>query len=616
MKFIAVISIRIRLPFVLVLCGEFSLALCLLAAGCGRAKPPAESKPVAVQPIVASQGEQSTQRLPPPKLRPPRPGGVNLVDVTDQSGVTFEHTDGGSGSLYIVQTVVAGLSLFDYDNDGLVDLYFLNGAPTPGVHYDPPPRNELWRNNGNWTFTNVTDGAGVGDTGYGLGVVSGDFDNDGDQDLYVNNFGPNVFYRNNGDGTFTDVTTRAGVGCDLFGAGAAFLDIEADGDLDLYVANYVDFAYERNIVERIGERVFSAGPSSYPPQPDVLFRNNGDGTFTDISRESGIATIPGPAMGLVCADYDDDRDTDIFICCDNAANQLWRNDGTGKFEDVAFTAGVAYDLEGGTNGNMGVTCGDYDNDGRLDFYVTTFSGELSVLYRNTGNGFFTDMAQPSLSAVSTISHAKWGTTLSDFDHDGDRDLFVACGHFWIDARYIADRTDVCVPNALLENQGDGTFRDISLESGNGMGIVASSKGAGFDDLDNDGDLDVVVLNANGKPSILRNDIETERKSVQIDLRAVKTNRDGVGARVKVVAGGREQIAEVHRGQGYQSSYGDRLHFGLGDAAKVSRIEVRWIGGEVEIIDDPPDSPFLLIREGGDCEPAGSANKSPVGDSPR
>jgi hypothetical protein len=581
--------------------------LCLLFVGCGdnspnATGPNAASPPVTTQPTASPQRDEPAPRLPPPKLVPPQPGGINLVDVTEQSGITFVHTDGGTGSLYIVQTVVAGLALLDYDNDGFVDVYFLNGAPTPGAHYDVPPRDELWRNNGDWTFTNVTEQAGVGETGYGLGVVSGDYDNDGDQDLYVNNFGPNVFYRNNGDGTFTDETAGSGTGCDLCGAGAAFLDIEADGDLDLYVANYVDFAYERNIVERIGQRVYSAGPRSYRPQADLLFRNNGDGSFTDISRESGIGLVPGPSMGLVGADYDDDGDTDVFVCCDNAPNLLWRNDGRGQFEEVAFAAGVAFDLEGKASGNMGVTCEDYDNDGRLDFYVTTFSEDLSVLYRGTGGGFFTDMARSSRSAVSTISHAKWGTTLSDFDHDGDRDLFVACGHFWIDARYVNDRTDVCVPNALLENLGDGTFRDVSLESGNGLGIVASSKGAGFDDLDNDGDLDVVILNANGRPSILRNDIETIRRSVQVVLRGKNANRDGVGCRVKVITGEREQIAEVHRGQGYQSGYGNRLHFGLGDAAKVDRLEVRWLGGGVDIIDNPPAAPFLEIAEGSGAGP--------------
>ncbi|MCI0357654.1 MAG: CRTAC1 family protein [Planctomycetaceae bacterium] len=582
------------------------IALALGAAactGCGRTEPSAGRQAAASQAAGEKTPNDAPAPLPPlipPPLIPPQPGGIHLTDVTASTGISFAHTDGGVGSLYIVQTVVAGLALLDYDNDGFVDIYFLNGAPTPGARFDKPPHNELWRNNGDWTFTNVTDRAGVGDTGYGLGVVSGDFDNDGDQDLYVNNFGPSVLYRNNGDGTFSDVTSASGTLCDECGAGAVFLDIEGDGDLDLYVANYVDFAYERNIVERIGERVFSAGPAAYRSEPDVLLRNNADGTFTDISRESGIAQVPNASMGLVGADYDDDGDTDIFVCCDNAANQLWRNSGAGRFEEVGFAAGVAYDLEGGTNGNMGVTCEDYDNDGRLDFYVTTFSGELSVLYRNTGGGFFTDMARPSQSAVSTISHAKWGTTLSDFDHDGDRDLFVACGHFWIDTRYIDDRTDVKVPNALLENLGSGTFRDISRRCGDGLAIVASSKGAGFDDMDNDGDLDAVILNANDKPSILRNDLQTPRKSVQIVLRGRGANREGVGARVKVVVDGREQISEVHRGQGYQSGYGNRLHFGLGEG-RLTRIEVRWIGGQTDIIEDPPDAPLLLVTEGGHCQ---------------
>lgn len=589
-----------------------ALALCLASAGCprpsghpapapagtsGTASPPANptAPPVASPPRAAN-------RWPQGELIPPEPGQINLVDVTPATGITFEHTDGGGGSLYIVQTVVAGLVLFDYDNDGFVDIYFLNGAPNPGVQYSAAPRNELWRNNGDWTFTNVTDAAGVGDTGYGLGAVSGDFDNDGDQDLYVNNFGPNVFYQNNGDGTFTEITASAGVGCDLCGAGVAFVDIDNDGDLDLYVGNYVDFSYEKNITETIGERVYSAGPASYKPQADVLFRNEGDGAFTDISAASGIAAKPGPSMGLVCADYDDDGDTDIFVCCDNAANQLWRNDGTGKFEEVAFAAGAAYDLEGGTNGNMGVSCADYDNDGRLDFYVTTFSGELSVLYRNNGGGFFTDMARPTQSAASTISHAKWGVSLSDFDHDGDRDLLVACGHFWIDARYVDDRTDVKVPNALLENLGNGKFRDISLRSGSGLGVVACSKGLGVDDLDNDGDLDAVILNANGQPTILRNDIQTRRKSVQIILRGTQANRDGVGARLKLFAEGKEQIAEACRGQGYQSGYGDRIHFGLGAADRIDRLEIRWPGGKTQIIENPPLATVLAITEGGTCEP--------------
>jgi hypothetical protein len=571
-------------------------AAALLAAGCRDATLPVP--PPAANPPLLTPTSRKTDFTP--VLTPPTPDGIHLTDVTAGTGITFVHTDGGAESLYIVQTVVAGLALFDYDNDGLVDIYFLNGAPTPGSRFDVPPHHELWRNLGGFRFADVTDEAGVGDTGYGLGVVSGDYDNDGDQDLYVSNFGPSVLYRNNGDGTFTSVTEAAGVARSLCGAGAAFLDIEGDGDLDLYAGNYVDFAYERNVVERIGDRAYSAGPLAYRSQPDLLFRNNGDGTFTDSSQECGIAETPNATMGLIAADYDGDGDSDIFVCCDNAANQLWRNDGRGRFEEFGFAAGVAFDLDGGTNGNMGVTCEDYDNDGRLDFYVTTFSGELSALYRNTGGGFFTDMARPSQSAASTISHAKWGTTLADFDHDGDRDLFVACGHFWIDARYVDDRTDVKVPNAMLENLGSGKFRDISRQCGDGLGIVASSKGAGFDDLDNDGDLDVVILNANDKPSILRSDLNSPRRSLQIVLRGRTASREGVGARVKVVAGPREQISEVHRGQGYQSGYGNRLHFGLGEE-RVTRIEVRWIGGGTDVIENPPEAAWLLIDEGGGAQ---------------
>lgn len=529
------------------------------------------------------------------------PGHAQFTDGLPLSGIDFRHTDGGGEKQYIVQTVVAGLALFDYDGDGFVDVYFLNGSEVPGVELDPPPRNALYRNNGDWTFTDVSRAAGVADPGYGLGVVAADYDNDGDQDLYVNNFGPNVLYRNNGDGTFTDVTEAAGVACDKMGAGAAFLDIEGDGDLDLYVGNYVDFSYDNYITRSVGRYEYAAAPGDYNPLTDLLFRNNGDGTFSDISDESGVSRVAGPSMGIVTVDYDHDADPDIMICCDNAPNLMLRNDGTGKFEEVGVATGVAHDLTGRDNGSMGVDCGDYDNDGRLDLIVTNYQGEMSVLYRNVGGGFFSDVSRIAGVGASSLPHVKWGTTFADFDNDADRDVFIACGHFIQNIQYIDDRTAMRVPNFLLENQGNGRFIDVAQRSGEVMATAESSKGAGFDDLDNDGDIDAVILNANGPPSILRNDTVTARAGVLLVLRGASANSDAVGSRVTVVTGDTTQVAEVHSGRGYQSHYGSRLHFGLDGADKIDRIEVEWAGGEREVIDAPPASLMLLITEGGRCQ---------------
>jgi hypothetical protein len=529
---------------------------------------------------------------------PPGQCAIRLADVTAESVITFRHTDGGSGQRYIVESVVTGLALLDYNGDGLIDIYFLNGAPLKGTVVDMAPRNALYRNNGDWTFTDVTERAGVGDLGYGLGVTAGDYDNDGDQDLYVNNFGPNVLYRNNGDGTFGDVTRQAGVSCgDKVGAGACFLDADGDGDLDLYAANYVDFTYDTHIIRTIGPHRFHPGPRDYPPVPDNLFRNNGDGTFTDVSGPSGIGSVAGTGMGMICVDFDEDGDTDVFVCNDHAANFLFQNDGSGRFQEVGLVAGVAYDGYGNENGSMGVDCGDFNNDGRLDLFMTNYSSEMPVLYRNSGDGFFEDSTHAAKVGSGAFPHVTWGTGLVDFDNDGDHDIFIACGHFMDNIRFIDDRTTVRVRNILLMNMENGRFVDVTDECGNGLAPIEASKGAGFDDLDNDGDIDVVVLNANSGPTVLRNESKTDRHWIQIRLQGVKSNRDGVGARVRVVAGDLVQVAEVHSGRSYQSHYGTRLHFGLGKHSHVDRIEVRWIGGTVDVFSGLAVDRLVVLTEG-------------------
>jgi hypothetical protein len=526
-------------------------------------------------------------------------GAITLHDVTKDTGITFTHTDGSSGRHYIVESVSCGLALFDYDKDGDVDIYFLNGAPLKGTKVRTPPKNALYRNDGNFKFTDVTDKAKVGDTGFGLGVAVGDYDNDGDLDIYVNNYGPNVLYRNNGDGTFTDMTAKAGVANGhKVGASAHFLDMDKDGDLDLFVANYLNFTYDNHLMRTSKGIGKYAGPMDFPPMPNDLFRNNADGTFTDVSIESGVAEHKGWGMGGVCADYDNDGDTDVYIVNDVFANFLFENDGKGKFEEVALITGLAYDLHGDDQGSMGVACADYDNDGRLDFYQTCYAKELATLYRNLGDNAFEDVTMVTGAGERTFAYVTWGTGLVDFDNDGDRDIFVACGHLEDNVELYDTTATTTAQNILLMNAGDGKFVDVSDQSGDGMKVKLRSRGAAFDDLDNDGDVDVVILNARREPTILRNDSRNSNHWIQISLQGTKTNRDGIGARVKVVAGDLVQIDEVHSGRSYQSHYGMRLYFGLGKHKLVDRIEVRWIGGGTDVFEKIPADRLVILAEGG------------------
>jgi len=572
-------------------CLASALAAVILLPACTPNVPSLKPGSHSGQPDSNSSGRTETEV---PTLRSP----IILRQVTNETGITFVHTDGSSGKHYIVETVTAGLALFDYDEDGDVDVYFLNGAPLLGTKVDVPPRNALYRNEGGWKFTDVTEEAGVGDTGYGLGVAVGDYDNDQDPDVYVTNYGPNVLYRNNGDGTFSDVTKEAGVDDGhKVGAGACFFDMDQDGDLDLYVANYVKFTYETHVASTARGFPDYVGPFVYPAEPDTVYRNNGDGTFADVSTESGVDAHSGTGMGMVAADYDRDGDTDLFVLNDVAGNFLFKNDGRGHFDEVGLEAGVAYDYHGRDLGSMGGDCGDYDNDGWLDFFITSYQEELPVLYRNLGNGSFEDVTLQTGAGAGCLPYVNWGTGLVDFDNDGDRDIFVAQGHLLDNVELYDDTTAYHVRNVLLMNTGDGKFVDVSNESGDGMAVKLSSRGAAFDDLDNDGDIDVVVLNSRREPTILRNDSPSENHWIEIRLRGVNTNRDGVGAQVTVEAGDLSQVDEVHSGRGYQSHWGTRLHFGLGKRDRIDRIEVRWIGGGVDVLENVAVDRLLTITEG-------------------
>jgi len=533
---------------------------------------------------------------------------IQLRDWTRHTGITFVHTDGSSGRHYIVETVASGLALFDYNGDGRIDIYFLNGRPLPGSSA-PVTGNALYRNDGGWHFTDVTEEAGVGGTGYALGVCIGDYNNDGYSDIYVNNFGRNVLYRNNGNGTFTDVTRKAGLELDNHvGAGACFLDMDGDGKLDLFVGNYVGFTFESHQISYMNGFPAYAGPLRYPPTASRLYRNNGDGTFTDVSVASGIAAHLGSGMGVICADYDNDGDTDILVGNDLRPNFLFQNDGAGRFKEVGGLLGLAYDSLGNVHGTMGVECADWNNDGWLDFYTTAYQRQLATLYQSKGGAFFEDVTRQTGAGTGTYPTVSWGTELVDFDNDGHRDIFIACGHLIDNVEQFDDTTSYRARNIVLRNTGQGRFVNVSDQCGDGLLPKLSSRGAACDDLDNDGNIDVVILNSRSEPTILKNDSSHTNHWIQIELRGTKSNRDGIGAHVTVTAGDLNQMDEVHSGRSYQSDFGKRLHFGLGQRSKVEEIRVKWIGGGVDVIRNVGVDRLVRITEGSSrVTPAGPAD---------
>lgn len=532
--------------------------------------------------------------LPPANVRsaPPSSEGrsdVQFMEMLGHSGIDFTHESGARGERYVVEPMSSGIALFDYDSDGLIDIYFVNGSllNSPTDQADSVvdrPKNRLYRNLGSWKFEDVTDSAGVGDIGYGLGAVAGDFDNDGDLDLYVSNFGPNVFYENNGDGSFTRWPNNASIANgSRFSAGVCWVDIDRDGNLDLYVANYQKFTFDKHFQQRIGDYLFHPGPKDFPPEDHFLYRNLGDGTFVDVSESAGIRVAPKPGMGVIAGDFNGDDAPDIFVANDSFSNFLFINDGKGRFAEEAAISGVAIDRAGRANGNMGIEAADLDGDLLFDFFTTTYQDEMPVLYRQIVDGLFEDATHISKIEPKLYPHVSWGVGLVDFDNDADRDIYIACGHFLDNIQFIDDRTKVKVRNFLLQNDGTGRFEDVTEQAGAALLVEESSRGAGFDDLDNDGRIDIVVLNSHAKPQLLRNQLLTENVSIarnrwlQIQLVGTRSNRDAAGAKVIVETERGKQIGMVHLGRGYQSHYGTRLHFGLGES-QTATIEVLWPSG--------------------------------------
>lgn len=531
------------------------------------------------------------------------PFQVQFVDVAEEAGITIKTTSGGEKKRYIVEAKGGGAAAFlDYDNDGWMDIYIVNGSTLEGFPPGEEPHNVLYRNNGDGTFTDVTEEAGVGDTGWGMGCTAADYDNDGYTDVYVANFGPNFLYHNNGDGTFTDVTAKAGVGDPRWSTGTAWGDYDRDGDLDLYVANYVNFdvhnleKYRKVNVWR-GIEVM-AGPRGLEGAEDVFYRNNGDGTFTDVTAEVGLKDLlKGYGFAVLFADYDNDGDLDIFIANDSVPNYLYRNNGDGTFTEVGLEAGVAYSEDGREQAGMGAVFGDYDNDGDLDLFVTNFSDDNNTLYRNDGDGFFTDVAFQSGLGAPSLPFVSWGTEFFDYDNDGWKDIFVATGHVYPQVdRYNFGMTYE-ERNQLYHNNHDGTFAEVTDLAGPGMQIKKVSRGAAFGDYDNDGDVDILVLNMGDRPTLLRNEGGNRNHWIKFRTVGTKSNRDGIGSRIWVKAGGLTQMREVYMGSSFLCGNDIRVHFGLGKNDSAELVRIRWPSGLVEEFRDLRADRLYILKEG-------------------
>ena len=521
-----------------------------------------------------------------------------FTEVSAKAGIRFKHTDGRSGQRYFLETLGAGAAWFDYDRDGDLDIYFVNGAGLPGAEFDVSPTNALYRNNGNMTFTEVTNGAKVEDGGYGFGCCVGDYDNDGWPDLYVTNFGPNILYRNNGDGSFSNVTEGTGVGGERWSSSAAFADYDRDGDLDLFVANYLDYRLEDNTICHRGDLRVYCPPADFTGVADVLYENKGDGSFADVTRESGVFNPEGKGLGVVWGDYDNDGYPDIFVANDTTADMLYRNNGDGTFMDVALFVGVALGAKGIPMGGMGTSFGDYDNDGWLDIAVTNFQDDPNSLYHGEGDGTFADASYASRLGGVSLPYVGWGVDFVDLDNDGFTDLFVGNGNIYDNVEMFDPGYTYPQRNHLFRNQGDGTLSEISRQCGPGLSLNKVSRGVAFVDYDNDGDIDILVTNSNQTPDLLRNESSNQNNWLNLRLVGTASNRDAIGARVKIFAPGLEpQLREVKSGSSYLCQSDMRLHFGLGKASIVTRIEIRWPSGLDDTFEGIAPNQFLEVREG-------------------
>jgi enediyne biosynthesis protein E4 len=553
----------------------------------------------------AAAQKASDEQKPNPSL------GVTFLDVAKNAGLNVKTIFGGEHkNKYLLETTGCGGAFYDYDNDGWLDIFLVNGTRLEGFPAGQAPVSRLFKNNRDGTFTDVTLKAGVAHSGWGQGVCVGDYNNDGFEDLFVTYFGKNVLYRNNGDGTFTDVSEKAGVaGTDnRWNTGCAFVDYDRDGKLDLFVANYIDMDLKTAPVPESGPCLYkgvmvACGPPGLNGGKNILYHNNGDGTFKDVSEASGILKGGGTyGLGVLVADLDNDGWPDIYVANDSTASILYHNKHDGTFEDIAVEAGCALSPDGKPQAGMGISAADYDLDGNLDLVKTNFAGDTPSLYHNLGGASFEDTTFPAGLGAHT-QYLGWGCGFFDFDNDGWSDILICNGHVYPEVEQLKTEAGYAQRKLLYRNLRDGKFEDVSLQAGAGISDPSASRGCAFGDFDNDGDLDVVVNCVNDYPQLLRCDSQTGNHWIKVKTIGTKSNRSGIGARLKCVtrvqgeSKPHVQIDEVRSGGGYFSQSDLRVHFGIGKAEKVEELELRWPSGQIDTLKDIPANEVIQVKEG-------------------
>jgi len=536
---------------------------------------------------------------------------VSFTNIARESGLNAKTVYGGEHkNKYLLETTGCGVAFYDYDNDGWLDIFLVNGTRLEGFPTGQEPTSHLFKNNRDGTFTDVTVKAGVAHSGWGQGVCIGDYDNDGFEDLFVSYFGKNVLYHNNGDGTFTDVTEKAGVGGNgkRWNTGCAFLDYDRDGHLDLFVANYIDLDLAAAPVPESGPCLYKSvmvacGPPGLNGGKNILFHNNGDGTFSDVSQSSGILEANGTyGLGVLTADFDNDGWPEIYVANDSTASALYQNKKNGKFADIALEAGCALSPDGKPQAGMGVSAADYDMDGNLDIVKTNFAGDTPSLYRNLGNASFEDTTFAAGLGAHT-QYLGWGCGFFDMDNDGWPDILICNGHVYPEVEQLKTEAGYPQRKLLYKNLRNGHFEDVSMQAGSGISAATASRGCAFGDFDNDGDIDMVVNPVNDYPQLLRCDSRTGNNWIKVRAMGTKSNRSGIGARLRCVTQPpgetklHSQIDEVRSGGSYFSQNDLRVHFGIGKAGKVDLLEIRWPSGQMDTLRDIKANQLVFVKEG-------------------
>jgi hypothetical protein len=522
----------------------------------------------------------------------------SFTNIAASAGLNFIHVNGASADRHLPEIMGSGGLFFDYDNDGWTDIFLVDGGSIVDPAANGRARHRLFHNRGNGTFEDVTAKSGIVHTQYGMGACAADYDNDGFIDLYVTNAGTNALYHNDGGKSFSDVTQKARVGSRSFGASCAFADVDRDGFVDLFVVNYVDARVDNNpfcgdAAARL--RVY-CHPLNFAPLAPVLYHNNGDGTFTDISQKAGISSHRGNGLGVVVGDYDDDGWPDIFVANDTTPNFLYHNEGKGVFKEVALTSGVAVASDGRPRAGMGTDWGDYDGDGKLDLFVTNHELETHTLFRNLGKGLFAETTTESGVGVETLPYVGFGTQFVDVDNDGDLDLAIVNGHVMNNSGHFRPGSKEAQRKLLFRNDGGGKFKEVGRTSGPGFSVEAVGRTLVAGDIDNDGAVDLLVTN-NGGPAELLHNSGSGNNAIVLTLVGTKSNRSAVGARVRITTGSVTQLREVKAGSSYLGQSELRVHAGLGPAARVDRVELRWPSGVTETIDNLPANMRVTITEG-------------------